>query len=156
MNKRILLWIFIVVLLGLAIFLFLRKPSTPEQGNKPNLIEIKEAVLVNPNQDYPMKKIITTKEEYEALFGQNEPEFDFTKYSIAYIHLGKMNTGGYRVEIVSMEKKEDKVIIYAKDFSPGKNCMVTQVITYPMASVYFEKVDLPVEWEIEPIIEDCP
>lgn len=156
MNKRIILWVLIVVLLGLAIWLFLKKPTSPDQGNNQNLLEITEAVLVNPYQEYPMKKVIQSQEEFEAVFGRNEPGVDFTKQSIAFICLGKINTGGYRIEIDSIEKKEGQLIIHAKEFSPGKNCMVTQVISYPMASVYFEKLDLPVEWEIDSIIEDCP
>ena len=153
MKIRILLWVLIVILLGVAVWLFL-KPSG-EQGNK-NSIAFTVATVPNPNAEFPIKKVITNDAEYQEVFGVASSGIDFTKYNLAVICLGKANTGGYSVEITSVTKFENQIFIHAKDISPGKNCILIQVINYPFSAITFEKTELPIDWKIDSIMEDCP
>lgn len=153
MKTRALLWGLIVILLGVAVWLFL-KPSG--QQSDQNKIAFTEASVPNPNAEYPIKKIITNDAEYQELFGTSSTGIDFTKYNLAVICLGKANTGGYSVKITSITKFENQVFLHVKDISPGKNCILIQVINYPFSAVTFEKTDLPMDWKIDSVIEDCP
>jgi len=153
MKTRALLWVLIVILLGVAVWLFL-KPSG-EQGNQ-NKIAFTVATVPNPNAEFPVKKVITNEAEYQEVFGAASSGIDFTKYNLAVICLGKANTGGYSVEITSVTKFENQVFIHVKDISPGKNCILIQVINYPFSAVTFEKTEMPIDWKINSIMEDCP
>ncbi len=153
MKIRILLWVLIVILLGVAVWLFL-KPSG-EKGNK-NSVAFTVATVPNPNAEFPIKKVITNDAEYQEFFGVASSGIDFTKDNLAVICLGKANTGGYSVEITSITKYENQIFIHVKDISPGKNCILIQVINYPFSAVTFEKSELPIDWKIDSIMEDCP
>ncbi|MCE5224008.1 protease complex subunit PrcB family protein [bacterium] len=153
MKIRILLWVLIVILLGVAVWLFL-KPSG-EKGNK-NSVAFTVATVPNPNAEFPIKKVITNDAEYQEFFGVASSGIDFTMDNLAVICLGKANTGGYSVEITSITKYENQIFIHVKDISPGKNCILIQVINYPFSAVTFEKSELPIDWKIDSIMEDCP
>lgn len=47
------------------------------------------------------------------------------------ISLGKRNTGGYSIEIVSVEEKAGQVVVTYRERKPAPGEMVIQVITYP-------------------------
>lgn len=153
MKTRLILWILIIILLGVAIWLFLRPSGKPEDKNK---ISFTEASVPNPKAEFPLKKIITNDAEYQEVFGSSSSGIDFTKYDLALICLGKAYTGGYNVTISSITKVQKQAFIHVKDTAPGKNCILIQVINYPYAAVLFEKTDLPIDWKIESVIEDCP
>ncbi|PLS19018.1 hypothetical protein CVD28_01035 [Bacillus sp. M6-12] len=52
-----------------------------------------------------------------------------------YIASGEKTTGGFNVEVVSVEDNEGKTIIYVKENTPEKGMITTQAISYPSVTV---------------------
>ncbi|MDK2991095.1 MAG: hypothetical protein PWP48_328 [Clostridiales bacterium] len=53
-----------------------------------------------------------------------------------YVAAGEKPTGGYAVEVLDViDNKNDKITVTVRFTEPGKDDMVTQVITYPYALI---------------------
>lgn len=86
---------------------------------------------------------------------KEEPAVDVHDRELT-IHAGAKSTGGHSIEIDRIEETEDRFIIYVIESEPGDECIVTQAITYPQATVHLSKqVKKPVEVVTERIIRDC-
>jgi len=98
---------------------------------------------IEPGEELP--------EEIEAWV--EESKFDFGGYSKIYedqryilVAYGERPTGGYSVEITSIEKKEEEIIVTAHFTAPEEGEPVTQAITYPYDLVIIEETELPIDF----------
>jgi len=58
------------------------------------------------------------------------PEIDFDRNMVGFVSRGEQPTGGYHIEVQSIEESDElKVIIQTED--PCEGCMVTQELTQP-------------------------
>lgn len=62
------------------------------------------------------------------------------------IALGQRNTAGYSIEITSVEKLGDRIVVSFIEKKPGPGDMVAQVITYPYIVASIPKTTLPIEF----------
>ncbi|MBZ4666195.1 protease complex subunit PrcB family protein [Mahella sp.] len=63
-----------------------------------------------------------------------------------YVAAGEKPTGGYAIEVLNfIDNKNDKLTLTVRFTEPGKDDMVTQVITYPYALIRFKAPDKAVE-----------
>jgi len=76
--------------------------------------------------------------------GLMAPEIDFTQFRVALIHLGSRTTGGYAVNVASVEKTENNIIVYYKTQFPQPDEIVTTALTSPWTMVKFKNHNLPV------------
>lgn len=60
--------------------------------------------------------------------------------TVVFIALGERPTGGYGVEILSVDLYEDDLVVRYSESKPGKEDMVIQVITYPYVIIEVEAV----------------
>ncbi len=73
------------------------------------------------------------------------PKIDFNKNMVIAVFMGRKNTGGYSVKIVSIVEKE-KLIVTVKENSPPADAMVTMALTAPYHVVVVPKTAKAVEF----------
>lgn len=61
--------------------------------------------------------------------------------------LGERQTGGYAIEVLWVEKAEDRLIIHAQETTPAPGAAVIQAITYPYQAVVVDRAFA--DWELE-------
>jgi hypothetical protein len=89
--------------------------------------------------DHIVRAIEETKSGATSMVFAGEAD---TQY--VYIALGERRTGGYHINIDSVEQSGDRILVSYSEIKPADNEMVTQVLTYPWIVL---KVDskLPIE-----------
>jgi hypothetical protein len=73
--------------------------------------------------------------------------FDAAHQTGIGIFLGRRNTGGYSVKIVSMAPRDDKFVVTVDEVTPDMNAIGTQVQTSPWLILLIDKPELPVAVE---------
>lgn len=61
------------------------------------------------------------------------------------VFLGERNTGGYAVEIASVQPEDRKLIVSYREQTPDPDMMVTQALTTPWAVAIVPRSELPIE-----------
>ncbi|MFO7952678.1 MAG: protease complex subunit PrcB family protein [Bacillota bacterium] len=98
---------------------------------------------IEPGEELP-SEIETWVEESKYHFGGDSRIYDDQRYILAAY--GERPTGGYSVEITSIKRKEDKIVVTAHFTAPEEGEPVTQAITYPYDLVVIEETELPVDF----------
>jgi len=89
--------------------------------------------------DHIVRAIEETKSEETSMVFDGEAG---TQY--VYIALGERRTGGYHINIESVERSGDRILISYSEIKPADNEMVTQVLTYPWIVLKVNS-ELPIE-----------
>jgi hypothetical protein len=66
---------------------------------------------------------------------------DWKKQMVIVVYGGEKPTGGYSVEVKSLEIKDKKLVVRWKLKSPGADDIVAQVITYPSLTILVDRFD---------------
>lgn len=66
---------------------------------------------------------------------------------VIVIYGGERGTGGFSVEVKSLEVKDGKLIVHWKLKSPGADDIVAQVITYPSQVILVDRFEGKVEFD---------
>jgi hypothetical protein len=66
--------------------------------------------------------------------------FEYEDGYMLLVFMGEKNTGGYGIEVVSVEDNEGKTNVIVKETAPNKGDMVITVITYPYTIVTMKGV----------------
>ncbi len=73
------------------------------------------------------------------------PQVDFTPYSVVAVFAGEQPTGGYSVEILSVEtsgsQTQEQLAIRVQHRQPGAGDFVTEALTYPYHIIRIPKID---------------
>jgi hypothetical protein len=105
---------------------------------------------VTAQESGPQTFIFKDAKNWEAFALSNgmkgSGEIDFTKEMVAVVYLAARPTEGYKVEIVNVESKADKVTISYREIAPAPGSINAQVITYPGTYVVMDRTDLPLEF----------
>lgn len=106
----------------------------PIQGITVNDIkfQILDATLLNDNIKAEVDDLISNKGYYYWL--------DENNIFTLLIAMGEKTTGGYAIEVMSIEDNEGKTVVLVKETGPEKDQMVTQAITYPYIIVTMQGV----------------
>src|SRR5438105_2893263 len=67
------------------------------------------------------------------------PEVDFTKNTLILAAIGTKKTGGYSISIDNI-KSNGSVAINVTEISPGKNCVLTELVISPYQIVKVKKI----------------
>lgn len=104
---------------------------------------------------------IKSREEFDQLWqmiyagdGPNIPYIDFAESEVLAVFDGTHTTGGYAIEVASVEDNGSRRIII-KHISPGETCMTTGSITSPFALVMLPKTTLPIVREDVEEVREC-
>ena len=75
---------------------------------------------------------------------------DWKKQMVVVISGGQQRTGGYSVEVKSLEAKDGKLIVRWKLNTPGPGSIVTQAITYPTLTILVDRFEGDVVFDPAP------
>lgn len=95
--------------------------------------------------------VIRTAAEWKSLSHDLAPSakpaaVDFTKSTVIGVFLGTRPTGGFSVEITGIERHGTELVVTWLEKKPGRDDMVTQVLTAPYQLVTIDKFDGPVKF----------
>lgn len=99
--------------------------------------------------------VIKTQDEWRTIWKvhaeirlplKGPPEIDFTKETVIAVFRGKCPTGGYTIEIDTIEKMKDKILVYIIETQPRPDTIVTQALTQPYHIIRIKKTILPIEF----------
>lgn len=115
-------------------------------------VEDKREMILNTNEEY--QKIMS--EVYKNLDQMPRiPVVDFTKYTLVAVFIGSRNTGGYMVDIDSINDGSKLITVNVTESTPGKNCSVTEALTRPYTIVKIPKTDKKPVFNTKQIVKDC-
>ena len=75
------------------------------------------------------------------------PQVDFTRYSVVAVFAGEKTTGGYSVEILSVETSDSEtqersaIAITVQHRQPEAGNLVTEALTYPYHIIRIPRID---------------
>ncbi len=170
MNKRVLLWLMLLIGVLIVIILFTRgqptdDPSIGQPDDTPPIETPVEDIRVlagGPICDVDVQaiEVIYDYDEYINFIDSHQifadTQVDFRERIVVAVFMGFRPTGGHEVDIREIEERDGKLYVHAIFRSPDDNCMVTQQITYPYQIVSIPQTNLPVEVITEVEIYDCP
>jgi hypothetical protein len=94
-------------------------------------------------------QIITSKNKEELLaewhldknraYYKELKKLELKEKVLILAYLGEMPTGGYKIQIDKVIKRDEKILIKVKYVSPPADAMVTMVITYPFDLVLIDR-----------------
>ncbi|AEE96914.1 protease complex subunit PrcB family protein [Mahella australiensis] len=133
-NIFTIIFIALVMILGTLACSSSGNSNTAQNNIKYEKIDVSDAPLKLQETIEQVKK----KKGY-IYYTENDSDY-------IYVAAGEKPTGGYTVEVLDLiENKNGKLTLTVRFTEPGKNDMVTQVITYPYALIRFKAIDKPVE-----------
>lgn len=83
------------------------------------------------------------------------PAIDFATQMIVVATMGPQPTAGYAVKITGVRRTERGLVVLVTTSSPGPNCVVAQVRTFPTAVSRLRKTDRPLQFEFTRRTRDC-
>jgi len=85
--------------------------------------------------------VINTANEWADVFERAPPpEIDFSETTVIAVFMGGRPTGGYGIEVKEIIDTGFLVVIKVEQTSPGKGCILPQVITSPFHVVKADKI----------------
>ena len=97
--------------------------------------------------------VATTSDDWQSLLAltgdatlEGKP-FDTAHQTGIGIFLGRRNSGGYAVKIVSMSARDGKFVVQTDEQKPGADQMTTQSLTSPWVVLLIDRPALPVSIE---------
>ncbi|HCQ12889.1 protease complex subunit PrcB family protein [Flavobacterium sp.] len=121
-----------IILLGLVFTLFSCSPTKVVDDSK-TLYK----VLVSSDYggaSFQFYEVISEQREFNMLLGDDEIKkfvkpTDIATSNFVLVNLGEKNTGGYKIEIKSVEELSDKILVDIEEIKPDG--MAMQAITNP-------------------------
>ncbi len=162
MNKRLLVWLMILIGVIIVVLLFTRskpsdQPITQEPG-MPKIVVLDQNVMSDVESFQTL--ILDDQQAYQDFVKMHQliidPPVDLRERTVIAVFMGMRPTGGYSVEITDTEEKDGQLLVYVSLKSPGENCINIQAFTYPYQIVSIKKTNLPIEIVTESIVVDCP
>ena len=75
---------------------------------------------------------------------------DLKRQMVVVIYADEKPTGGYSIELKSLEVKDKKLIVHWRPISPGPDDIVTQAITHPELVLLVDRFDGEVVFDPAP------
>ena len=98
----------------------------------------------------PRTVVIRTANDWKMLTNQRagapSPPVDFTRTTVIGVFLGTRPTGGFSVEITGIDKQGNELTVTWRERKPGRDDMVTQILTSPYQLVTIDRFDGPVKF----------
>lgn len=116
----------------------------------------------------PWSRIIRTQEEWETslkLLIESGyytgipallPQVDFEIFQLIAGGIGFRPSDGYSVSVKEVIELGDVIHIEVFVVSPGKNCVVTAQVTYPLTLILIRKSDKPIQFSSSQLTDECP
>ncbi|HOI25065.1 MAG TPA: protease complex subunit PrcB family protein [Caldisericia bacterium] len=162
MNKRLLLWLMLLIGVLIVILMFTR--SNPDKTKPPTDQNLSKVTVLSEGSmsevDSYQTLILDDQDSYQEFLTNNKlvipNPIDLREHTVIAIFMGYRPTAGYSVEVVDIKEENQKMLVTANLKQPGKNCINLQVTTNPYQIVSIKKTNLPIEIVTNVIEYDCP
>jgi hypothetical protein len=84
------------------------------------------------------------------------PKVDFSRDMVILVTQGEKPTAGYGIRVTSIRENTGSLIVSADERSPGRGCVVPQVVTAPYHAVSVRRSARPVVVVRRSVVRDCP
>ncbi len=151
-KRKFILGSFMILLIGAMVFTGCTKKVVEDEPivEEDPIVEEEPIVEENPNNGITVNVIEFETIEFDALNEEVQIEVDQLKLErgynywesnggyVLFIGSGLKATGGFGIEVLSVEDNEGKTIVSVSETSPEPGAMVTQVIEYPFTLIQFK------------------
>lgn len=86
---------------------------------------------------------------------ENKPAMDFGKEFVVSVSQGQKPSGGHTVEVTEVRETDDSVVVSYTETFPGKNCIVTSVITHPYHIIKIPKTNKRIDFAYTIKTSEC-
>lgn len=86
---------------------------------------------------------------------ENKPKVNFADQTVLGVFAGQKGSGGYSINVVRVEQTNNGVLVKVVETQPGKNCIVTDVISSPYQIVAVPKLKGEVKFDKQTVVYDC-
>ena len=83
------------------------------------------------------------------------PAVDFATERVVTAAMGTQPTGGYSINVPSVQGDGQGIYVVVRETSPGPGCIVTQALTAPAVAVTVPADERPVLFVEESVVVDC-
>lgn len=151
-KRKFILGSFMILLIGAMVFTGCTKKVVEDEPivEEDPIVEEEPIVEENPNNGITVNVIEFETIGFDALNEEVQIEVDQLKLErgynywesnggyVLFIGSGLKATGGFGIEVLSVEDNEGKTIVSVSETSPEPGAMVTQVIEYPFTLIQFK------------------
>jgi PrcB C-terminal len=100
----------------------------------------------------PDEVVVTSPAEWQTLWSRHAPAaplpgVDFTTDMVVGVFAGERRTGGYGVQILGIERGAGDAVVGYRITEPGRDAMVTQMLTSPFHLVRLPRQGVPFRFE---------
>lgn len=93
-----------------------------------------------------------TPDEWAAFWKRHAPtrplpDVNFGREMVVGVFVGTRNSAGYSVEIVSVEQRQEGIVVRFRETRPARGAVTAQIITSPYHLVAVPKLDGAVRFE---------
>lgn len=165
-NKNVIIFLIVCIVILIALILSINYFKRNEKVSGKILpfeeVDLGYLTVYNPgqfviNSEDQLKELLNNSNQMMSLNGSdiNISGIDFNKNTLIVIFMGEMPTSGYSIEIDVVSEEENYINLYYKEITPGKDCIVNQVITYPYKAIKIPITSKKVKFQPMRIVENC-
>jgi hypothetical protein len=126
----------------------------PLSGHGSEAVELKFATVQRGDLsgiEERREVVVKTAAEWAALWkqhnpGQKPPAIDFTRSMVAGVFLGSRPSGGFAIDVTSVQRDGANLTVVYRESKPDPKMMVTQMLTSPFHLVRIDRHEGPVRF----------
>jgi hypothetical protein len=108
--------------------------------------------------------VITSNDEWSTFWKNvhagvmpmpDAPAIDFSKEMVVAVMMGRQGNGGHEVNVTGIVEDVARINVYFQETSPGRDCLVTEALTYPLHVVKMMKTPKPFSFQGTTVIRNC-
>jgi len=109
--------------------------------------------------------MIQKENEWTALWQQHKseqstqpplPTVDFTRESVIVVFIGGRSNGGFYTKITGIMRDVNRLVVIYQEVIAGSYCTANAIVTQPYHIIRLKRTDLPVLFQKQTEIYDCP
>lgn len=108
--------------------------------------------------------VIDDQENWTNLWNQHQsirtpqdplPEVNFSESIIVAVFMGTRVTGGFEIEVKSVQPSDNLLVVKVESTRPGLHCIVVFVLTQPYHIIKLDRTDRQIFFDTTQTIRDC-
>ncbi len=144
---------------GWLFFLDSKEASAPTGGAvEVRILDQGQYAGIEERKNYRIRSLDELQQLWNMVYGPAGPAIpgvDFAKDEVLAVFDGSHSTGGYSVEVESVQDTGLARVIQVIRTAPGTSCITTEALTSPFQMVVVPKTDLSIQREERMVIEEC-
>lgn len=144
-EKKMMKILFLLLLSGITISLSGCTDDSLAEENPPleSMFTETQSGINTETGTYTQKqsKVIVTQADYDEELrvytgSASSEDINFSAGKILLVDMGERSTGGFSIEVTSVEVNENNVMANVNLTKPGQNCLVTTALTNPYQFIF--------------------